>query len=154
MVTDFFGSLLQDLSQALQIPGLHPDANNTCLIKFKDGLLVQLEVDRGGQFIILGSDLGPVPVGRYRENLFFEALKSNALPPPRYGTFAYSKQADRLILFKMFSLNTVSAEKIADFLTLFLEKARTWKEAIARNDIPVVSSATTPRSTGMFGLRP
>ena len=35
MVTDFFGTFLQDISQALQIPNLHADANNSCLIKFK-----------------------------------------------------------------------------------------------------------------------
>lgn len=155
MVSDLFGTLLQELSILLKIPDLHADANNSCLIKFKDETLVQIEIDHSGEFLIVGSDLGAVPTGRYRENLFAEALKANGLQHPRYGTFAYSKQSDRLVIFEMLRLKELTGMKVAEFLTPFLVKAKLWNEAISKGDIPIVS-ATSPsgRTAGMFGLIP
>lgn len=92
MVTDFFGSLLQELGKVLEIPDLHPDRNNSCQIVLKNGLNLQIELDRSGQFLIFGADLGVVPPGRYRENLFREALKANDMPHPIHGILAYSKK--------------------------------------------------------------
>lgn len=155
MVTDFFGVFLKDLGAILGIPELQPDANNTCLIKFKENILVQMELDRHGQFFIVGTNLGEVPIGRYRENLFTEALKANGLPYPHYGTFAFSKQANQLILFKMFPQKDLNPTKVAEFIPPFVEKAKTWKEAIARGDVPIISAASpTGKTFGMFGLRP
>lgn len=154
MVTDFFGTFLQELGPLLQLPNLSPDTNNSCLIKFKGDVQIQMEIDRTTQFLILGSDLGAVPVGRYRENLFEIALKANALPPPRHGTFAYSKQTDHLILFQMFNLREVTATQISEFIIVFIEKIRGWKEAIIRGELPLLSlPAQQSRPSGMFGLR-
>lgn len=155
MVTDLLGSLLQELAQTLGIPPLKPDANNVCLVKFKGGIEVQIEMDRSGDFFLITTDLGSLPVGRYRENLFFEALKANGAPPPRHGVFAYSKQADRLILFEMLPLKELTGARIADALPLFLEKTKQWKEAISKNEMPpppVLGGGIAQK--GIFGLRP
>lgn len=153
MVSDVLGTLLQELGQALQMNNLQPDSNNTCLIKFKGGIFVQIELDPTGQFMIIGSDLDVVPAGRYRENLFGEALKANGLPHPQYGIFSFSRQTNHLVLFEMLSLNELTGQKVADFLKPFLEKVRIWKEAISKGEIPVVVSARTSKA-GMFGIRP
>lgn len=154
MVTDFFGALLDELGKILQMP-LAPDSNNSCLIKFKEGVTIQLEMDRGNnQFLIIGSDLGAIPAGKYRENLFQEALKANGMPSPRYGTFAYSKQADHLILFEMMNLQEITGGKIAEFLPFFIEKAKVWSQALTKGEIPIVASVYTSRPTGLFGLKP
>lgn len=155
MVTDFFGSLLEELGRALQLPGLRPDANNTCLIRFKGDFYVQLEMDRTGQYLIIGSDLGAVQAGKYRENLLHEALKANGMPYPRNGTLAFSKQADHLILFEMLNIKELNGAKIMERLNPFMEKAKIWKDAISKGNVPVVTAAgTTAPSMGMFGLRP
>lgn len=154
METNFYHSLLQELGQVLQLPNLQADSNNTCMIKFKGDIKVQLELDRSDQFLIIGMDLDSVPIGRYRETLFTEALKANGMAYPRYGTFAFSKQADHLVLFEMLSLRDLNGQKIAEFLTPFLEKARLWKEAIAKGEIPLIPTATHAPPTGVFGLRP
>lgn len=155
MVTDLFGSLLQELGKILEIADLHPDRNNSCLINLKTGISIQLEFDKGGQFLVLGADLGTVPPGKYRENLFREALKSNDLPYPNHGTLAYSKKSDHLILFEKISSVDLTGEKIAAELTPFSEKAITWRDALQKNDIPNISQGYSPqRSGGMFGLRP
>lgn len=155
MVTDFYGSLLEELGKILEIPDLHPDRNNSCQIVLKNGLSLQLEFDRSGQFIIIGADLGVVPPGRYRENLFREALKANDMPYPIHGTLAYSKKSDRLILFEKLRSHELTGESIAAELVPFSEKAIIWKEALERSDVPIANQAfNAQRSTGMFGLRP
>lgn len=155
METNVYSALLQELGKILQLPNLHPDANNTCMVKFKGDIKVQIELDKSNQFLIIGTDLDSIPAGRYRETLFTEALKANGMPPPHYGNFAYSKQADHLVLFDMLHVTDLTGQKVADFLTLFLEKARIWKEAIAKGEVPESTQSVriTPTS-GIFGLKP
>jgi Tir chaperone protein (CesT) family len=156
MVTDFFGVFLQELGSTLEIKDLRPDSNNSCLISLKNGVQIQLELDRSRQFLVIGSDLGAVPPGRYRENLFREALKTNGMPYPLYGILSYSKKTDHLILFHKSPIGEINGEKIASFITLFAEKALVWKNAVSSNEIPVMAQTDTSRksSGGMFGLMP
>lgn len=156
MVTDLFGSLLQELGHIMGIPELHPDRHNACLIKFPDGLEVQMELDGQGLELTMLSNLGILPPGKYRENVFREALRANGMPQPLNGTFAYSKKADSLVIFHRIPTKELSGDKINTALLPFLEKARYWRETIINNEIPVVSSVYTSsgRSQGMFGLRP
>lgn len=152
MVTDFFGAILQEIGTQLQIPNLHPDEHNTCLIKFKGGIVIQIEMDQAGEYVIVGTEFADIPVGRYRENLFAEALKANGMPAPRYGVFAYSQKKDHLSLFEMFPSRDVTGIQIADYLGPFLEKVRIWKEAISRGDMPAIAP-TVGRAPGLFGLK-
>jgi len=149
MVTDAFGALLEEIGSALKIPGIKPDANNCCLIKFKGGLMVQFEKDRTGDYLLIVVDYGAIPAGKYRELIFTEALKANFQPAPRYGVFAYSKQAKEFIFFERLPLKDLQGSRVAEILTPFLEKARTWKEALARGDVPTIVA----KSSGMFGLQ-
>lgn len=152
MVTDLLGTLLEELGKAIHNPNLRPDANNSCLLKYKGDLQVQIELERGGNHLTVGCDLGQIPAGRYREDVFAEALKANGMPHPRYGIFAYSKQTDHLLLFELLPLKELTGSKIADFLTHFLQKARTWKESIKKGEVPVVATAYTSKPLGLFGL--
>lgn len=155
MVTDFFGTLLQELAQALHLPSLQPDANNSCILKFKGEVIVQIEIDRSNQSLVIGSDLGSIPAGRYRENIFTEALKANGMPLPRYGIFAYSKQSDHLVIFDALPIRDLTGTKVADFLPLFVQKARIWKTALERGDIPPLATLyTAGQTSGIFGLKP
>lgn len=153
MVSDFFGTLLQEVARKLQIPNLQPDKNNSCQIRFGKDLRIQLEIDPSGQNLIIGTNLGTVPPGRYRENIFTEALKANNLPSANRGTFAYSRKTDSLILFEKMPLKDLTGDIVADFLVFFLEKAKIWKEAVTRGEVPVAAAGTVARPTGMFGLR-
>ena len=156
MVTNQLGAILQELGKSTIIPisDLHPDRNNSCLVGIKGGIQIQLEMDRSGDNLLIGCDLGAIPPGRYKENLFREALKANGLPPPRNGIFAYSKQTDHLILFETLHARDLTGEKVADYLVKFLEKVVTWQSAISSNDIPIISTMKTSRFGGIFGLKP
>lgn len=152
MVQELFDSLLNELGEAMDIKGLAPDANNSCLIGFESGIEIQIEPYSKGDFLLICCDLGRIPPGRYREDVFREALKSNGLPHPRYGTFAYSEQSDHLILFGLLSYKELNGEKIASFVYPFKEKAERWKAALERGDVPLADTMTTSRTSGPFGM--
>lgn len=155
MVKDLYGELLQELGKIIKIDNLHPDKNNSCQIKYKSGITVSIEIDKNEENIVIGCDIAEVPPGRYRENVFREALKANGMPYPRIGTFAYSKQTSHLIFFHSLPLKDISAAKIADALGLFNEKAIQWKQAIDRGETPSFVTATIGKGGGgMFGLKP
>ena len=154
MVMDLFEALLQEFSKATNIPNLKPDANSSCLLVLPNGTKIQLDIDPGNNFLLMGAELGFIPGGRYRENVFKEALRANNLPAPRNGDFAYSKKKDLLILFTKISLKDLNGEKIASVFAPFSEKATHWKEAISKGEVPSLSGAfsTHKSGTGMFGL--
>jgi len=155
MVTDLFGTLLKELEKPLGVVELHPDHHNSCLVKLKNGQNIQIELDRSAQFLIIGADLGVVPPGRYRENLFKEALKANGMPHPIHGTLAYSKKSDHLVLFNKIPVSDLNGEKIAAEITPFIGKAAIWEDALKRGEIPSLDQANAgPVSSGMFGLKP
>ena len=152
MVKDLFETLLEEAGQVLQIPTLHPDRNNSCLIKLMNGVSVQIEMDAYQQAIVMGSDLGGLPTGRYRENVFREALKSNGVHEIHHGILAYSSKSDHMVLFEILPLKDLNGERIADALNPFSEKAERWKNALEHGEVPTMSNIRS--STGMFGLRP
>ena len=155
MVTDLFGALLSELGKVLKIANLHPDRNNSCLVQMVNGQQFQLELDRTSEFVIVGTQLGAVTPGKYRESLFKEALKANDQPYPLHGILAYSTKTENLFLFMKIHVKDLTGDKIAEEITPFLEKASVWSDAITRSDIPAVGSSQTSKGpAGMFGLRP
>lgn len=157
MVTDRFGMLLEEVGKILEVPDLHSDTHNSCLIKFKEGIEVQIEIDKHTEdFLIIGTDLGEIPAGKYRENIFLEALKANGMPYPRWGNFAYSAQTQHLMLFEMLSLHDLTGGQIASFLSQFLLKAKAWKDALATGNMPplTITEGSLAKPGGIFGLKP
>lgn len=151
---DLFGSLLEEFSKAVDIPDLHPDENQSCLIKFPEGgPEIQLELDREETHLIIGCNLGFLPPGRYRENVFKIALQSNGFPAPRRGDFAFSKKADQLILWTRMPIKDLNGQRIAAVWDHFLEKATLWHQAIKEGEVPALHGAfSTKGGSGMFGL--
>lgn len=151
MVKELFESLLEELSQTMKIANLHPDRNHSCQIHLPNGLDIQIEIDSMGREVIIGCDLGPVQQGRYRENVFREALKANAMPAPRHGILAYSNKTEHMILFEPLPVKDLTGEKIADAIAPFTEKALLWKGSLERGEVPAVVSGRS--SGGLFGLK-
>lgn len=153
MAIDTLGHILEELS-VLMNGKLTSNQNSTCMFKFND-TCVQLEVDKKGEHLLIVAELGTVPVGKYRETLFQEALKQNGIAESSSGSFAYSKQADTLILFDMLHVKDANGQKVFDLLTPFCTKAKSWTEAITRGEIPLTSTvAATGGTRGLFGFRP
>lgn len=151
MVTDAFGQILHELGQLLKLKDLHADSNNSCLIKFKNGLQVQIEPDRRGDCLILGCDIGVIPPGRYRENIFREALKANGFTPPKAFHFAYSRKSDKLVLMAFLLLRHINGQKVYEQLLILIKQGESWKEALTRGEVPS-HLETQQQSSGIFGL--
>lgn len=153
MVTDVLGVILGELGALLNIPDLKPDEYHTCLIKLASGTTLQIEQSKDGQTLLIGSELGVVPPGRYRIDLFKEAMKANAQPLPRYGTFGWSKKTDNLVFFRRIPLKELTGEKLHAMIPPFVEIVKKWKEAIDHGDIPLNNSFyTSGGKGGLFGL--
>ncbi len=132
-----FEELLKELGPLIEVEGLEPDEHESCLLVYDDELQVQLECEQpAGDRLIIGSALGEVPPGRYREDLLVAALVANGRPYPRYGTLAFSDQNDNLILFEKLPEQGLNADFLAKFLTKFNKQARAWREALQGGSIP------------------
>lgn len=154
MVSDALGLLLEDIGKILNIPHLAPDANHSCLIKFPKGPPIQIEIDKSGNYLMIGCDLGEIPVGPYRENVFREALKANGQPYPHAAEFAYSKQSNKLVITRYLILQSLRGETVIEALTPFQALADQWHEALTRGDIPIsLEGAYQSSGTKMFGMK-
>ena len=155
MATDRFEVIISELSTLTNIE-LAPDENETCLIRFNSGLGIQMEIDPSGEKFLIAAELGVVPVGKYRENLFISALTFNGLPHPRYGIFAFSKNTDSLILHDNLELDPITGETLLEYLQPFSTKAEKWRNAIINGSIPNadLESRETDQLSGLFGLTP
>lgn len=151
MVSSQFGALLKEFGSFFNCE-LEPDENNSCLLNLGVGIALQIELDRYGMLLV-GSRLGPVHMGRYRENLIRQALKSNEATPPSSGVLGFSNKSNQLILFAKFDPQRLNQHQITTMLPLFINKAKMWKEAIEKGEVPDItptSSSTEP--SGLFGL--
>jgi hypothetical protein len=154
MVASRFESILKDLEPFFHCR-LEPDQNNACLIKLNNagGIEIQLELDRSGDHLLMGCRVGPIPPGRYRENVFKEALKSNHLYPHSRNIFGYSRKSDLLIVYALCPINETNSEKIIEILPPFIHQARTWTEALNRGEVPsFLTTSPTHQGGGLFGL--
>jgi len=151
MVSDLFESLLQELAKSLQIKDLKPDPNNSCLIHFQNGLEVQIEPFEKDDKLLLVIDLGQIPKGRFREDVFRESLIANGIPSP--GTFAYSDQSDHLLLMELMPFDELNGEKIAATLSSMLEKAKIWKDNLDSGAVPIAHTLASMAQTAKpFGI--
>lgn len=158
MISNLYESLLIELSEPLKTEQLVPDANNSCLISMKEGIEVQIEPDEKGENLVLGTHLGAIPPGAYQQNVFIEALKSNALPAPQVGIFAFHKEIDQLVLFSKLPMQDLTGLEVYEYLMNFTAKAISWKKTIDNGEVPRVetdsSKFITGRRAGPFGLTP
>lgn len=154
MITNELGLLLHELGKELHIPDLQPDENNTCLLRILGKIDVQMEFDKDRDYLLIGTDFGELPPGRYSEDIIEIALKTNHLPPPLYGIFGFSKKNNHFAMYDRLWLKELNGAKLAQFLDSFAQKAKIWKEAIEKGQLPPLDGLTTSDhpGSGMFGL--
>lgn len=152
-----FSALISDLSELIDIE-LEADDKDSCAIRYPSDLLVQFEVDNGGNYLLMGVELGELGAGRYREDVFEAALKANGAPWPRVGTLAYSTKAGQLVLCEWLPIHNLRAHNVADILDEFVKKAEKWTLALQEGAIPEPDGLELPPgarvSNSPFGLRP
>jgi hypothetical protein len=155
MITDRFGALLEELGNAMNLK-LAADSKNACRIHFPDKLDVHMSPDTLGEFLNIVIEIGSPGEGKYRENVFREALKANGLPAPRNGVFCYGNKKESLLLYEAVPFEDIHGQRLADIIQTLTQKARQWKEALSRGEIPSFRSgggASPKISDNIFGLR-
>lgn len=116
---------------------LEPDKNNSCIIVLGNDLKIQIELKRNDLLIVC--QIAALPMGRYRDNLFLEALKHNESFPPSAGVFGFSGKSNILYLFLKLEPELVTGAKLATVLPPFITIAGEWTEAVKQGKTPSVS---------------
>lgn len=149
-----FEELIHELSASMSI-SLHPDSHESCLITFPtEDLKIQIDLDTNADRILIGTQLGRITPGPYREKIFTQALRVNGTSQTPRGILSFSEKNDTLVLFQFLPLDKLRGEKLNEFLQLFREHAKVWKQALNTGDIPSMQDDTAAKTSGMFGLRP
>jgi len=160
MISDRFGALLEELGTLIH-KNLVPNSHNALILRLRDKMGIYLEPDRLGEMLNVAIDIGSPQQGPYRESIFREALKANGLPPPRNGIFAYGFKTDSLLIYEQLPLEDLNGPRLLEIMNTLLQKARIWKQAIERGNIPSyqatelsfgMKSSAAPRLKGIFGL--
>lgn len=148
-----FEDLIRQLALIMNCE-LHPDARQSCSLSFlPEELVIQIDLDSNADKILIGSQLGRLTPGAYRNKMFTQALRANGAAKLPCGILAFSEKNDTLILFQYLELATLTGEKLYHFLQRFREHALVWKEALSTGDVPRIAEEEI-RSSGTFGLRP
>ncbi len=151
MVSGLFGTLLQEVSEQLKLdPILKPDARESCLVRFKGGIDVQMEINGKKDCFVMGTSLGVIAPGKYREEVFQAALRENGERHEIAATFAFSPRINQLYIYKELPLNELRGSIIAEKLELFVGKALHWKEALDKSLVPEVKEVS--KGTSIFQM--
>jgi hypothetical protein len=147
---DRFEEILKELGQIIDLP-LHVDKNRACMLNINQVLHVQMEPDAINDHLLIGSFLIDVPAGRFREDIFRDALKANHARD-RIGTLGYSARNNQLFFFRKLSFYELTGNKLCDFLGQFINIADSWRQAIESGQSSPTPSFR-PRGDTHLGLK-
>ena len=149
---DRFEELLRELGAELGTT-LHSDRRGACRLNINDAIDIQLECDGPQEKLLVATFICDIPPGKFRENILRDSLKANG-PFPENGTLGYSSKNNKLALFKFLKLSELKAKELADFLTLFMEKAKKWRVGVEMGTTASLVPTPPPQTaSGMFGLK-
>lgn len=128
-----FEEILKELSVQLQIE-LHIDHNGACLIDFDEKIKVQLELDQSEENLIVFCSIAPITPGKFKENVFIDALKEND-KFPYIATFAYLEKENSLVMFEYLYFPDLKADILASYISTFSEIALLYHDALIHGQI-------------------
>lgn len=154
MYTDALSDLMNELGRLIHLPRLEVDENGFCAINYPNmNLKVEFKADDHNLYLEIFCQLGEVPPGRFREDVFHEALRANELPYPRYGNFGYHAGNNNLVLWELLPLKELRASDLAEYLAKFMMKGNEVKQSLQQNTVPTLAAQAKVHTSGIFGLR-
>ncbi len=142
---------IKDLGKLMGIP-LISESKETCCIQFdEDKVTVQVDLDDSGERLLIGSVLGEISSGSYRNEIFKQALRVNGLSKAPRGILAYSDRLSSLILFDYLPFHSTDAQKLFNFIQLFHKHAEVWIDSLKSQTIPQIEREEQ-KGSGMFGM--
>jgi len=138
-----FDRVLSELQKVLGIP-LHIDETGACSILLNDLITLQLEIDPGENYLIIGSYLIEILPGRFREMVLKAALKANYGKEKGIGSFSYIPKTGQLFLFESIPLSFVEPEQFFPYFHQLANKAAIWKGSLVKGVIPSPAQFLNP----------
>ena len=125
-------ALLEKLSTKIDLPGLKPEEDGTCLLRFDGSINVEISVDESEPaHLVLFTDLGLVPEG-LRARLYPEFLEANALTDG--GTIGVMGDAGLAVLSKRELIGGMTSERFETILQNFVNQADELKQRLTEDD--------------------
>ena len=150
MSTGALEHILDEIGESIGV-SLQANDNNTCYVSIPGGCDIQMEILEDGENFLLIAEIGSIPLGKYREDIFKESLRFNGMPQPQVGFFAYSETDDTLNLLEIFPLKGLTGNRVSEIIPAFTNKAMVWKEAIQRGEIPQMTAETLSAAASQAG---
>lgn len=144
-----YDKIIEQLGHAMSFP-LKADRNGSVVLLIEEEMRLQIELEKEGQFLMVAATIGDLSPGPLRQKILHNALRANASPHPRYGIFAYSRQANQLVLFDWIRMEGLTGRRLFEYLEPFAEKAWAWTEGVKRGSVPeptVRKASMRPRLT-------
>ena len=149
---DPFADLILKLGTLLRKP-IHLDHNNACALRIQNKFVVQLQLDQTRENVLIASFVKEIPPGKYRENVFCEALKTNNLADPRPAILSYALRKNSLALHRKIPFESLTPITLEKILAEFIDTAKGWYEALSRGEAspsPIRGSANKPNPFGLI----
>lgn len=132
---DPFEDLIDAFGKKLDLI-LKPDSLRSVRLRILDDFFMQIEQDSSLKNILFGCELGEVPIGSYRNNIFLQAMTINGLGTEPKGTLAFSKKNETLVLFQFFPIKNIQADELYLYFRLFIEHAKIWINSLRKGVVP------------------
>jgi hypothetical protein len=145
-----FEEILIELGTALEIE-LHPDHNGACKLSVSNAPSIQIEYNEVQQALLIASFLAEVPPGKFRENTFKTALKSNQ-EQPQTARLGFCTQTNQLALFQFIPIQSLTVTMLQTALAQFIDKAIAWKKGIETGDLLSLFTPSKSAGSGLFGI--
>jgi hypothetical protein len=148
-----FEELIKELGKVMDLQ-LLADQHESCRLEFTKDLAVQIDLTPNADHILLGSDLGSIHPGAYRDKILKQALLMNGQIKIPKGVLAFSQKKDSLVLFQFLPLANLNGEKLYRILQHFIDHGNLWVTALKQGDLPLIEEETsTHKEAAPFGLR-
>jgi len=131
-----FDDILHHLGALLGIP-LVEDVHHSCCLYVANSLRIFLEFEESRHRLLLGSLLGNIQAGAFRESVLKHCLKENG-KFPRIATFGFSQKHNEIALFQYLERSQFQHE-LALRTEQFVIYALKWKEAIEKGAVDLPS---------------
>lgn len=133
---------------------LYPDKNNACKLVITDDISIQLETDLAQERLLIGCLICEIPPGVFREDVLKHALAENYQAFPLFGTLCYVDKLNFLALYDYIPLKNLQENYLIDYITVFADKASSWKNSILNNRPGPNSLDNYPKNNPpIFGLK-
>ncbi len=127
-----FLEILYNLSHVTGLK-LYPDKNNACKLVITNDISIQLETDIAQEKLLIGCVICEIPPGKFREQVLQHAMVENFDAFPMFGTMCYIEKKNHLALYDYLLLKNLNEDYLLDYITVFADKAQSWKNSILDN---------------------